>query len=623
MRRFAKLSHASLAALAAFSLVICPPAPASAKQSQWNVTLSWHANTEGDLAGYRIYQAGASGAFNLASPVAEVPAGAKSHTFHGLPAGLFRWVVTAVDEAGLESGPSEEASVLLEEDAIHLDDLKDDGFYGCSPIWDPAYRNQVTFTFGGHGGDLVLSYALFDVDFEDEVEVLVNGVSYGYVPMTENNEFLEGLELRLDDEDILDEGFNRITFRNTYNPPALYLWGVGNVAIRPPAVPLPLEGWLGNLQDGDRSHAEEVRLSFEVPEGWPSWAYRLEFHYRVHDVDSEGEILISLNGEPLVEAPVTENKGYSEDLSIELPLDRVRFDGINIITFDNTYNPPRNYKWGVGEADVVWEPLDGLIELPDPNAYGKIIDGDQSHVGEVSFLFEGEPGDLWIEYQAWDVDYADEVEILINGISLGFAERTPDCDWGPMQNLRLSDDQVQDGTANILTFDNTYNPPYDFKWGVGSVAILRPTIPLPARDAYSYIPGGDQTHVDRVDFALEGRPGSVLVRYRAWDADAPEELEILVNGVPVAIVPMTGDQVWGDEQLVLLRTTSSGIRGETSSPSPMSTTRQRTSGGESPMLPWPMSPFPFPPWPHSATSSMATTRTWTRSSMPSRGCRGT
>jgi fibronectin type 3 domain-containing protein len=74
------------------------------------VTLTWNANTEPDLAGYKVYQAIASGAYPP-TPIATVLKPATSYVATGLQVGTtYFFVITSYDTAGNESVPSNEVS---------------------------------------------------------------------------------------------------------------------------------------------------------------------------------------------------------------------------------------------------------------------------------------------------------------------------------------------------------------------------------------------------------------------------------------------------------------------------------------------------------------------------------
>lgn len=84
------------------TLVLTAPANGS-------VTLSWSANTEEDLAGYKIYRGTVSGSYG--SPIAVLDKGAISHTVSSLESGTtYFFVITAYDDSGNESAYSNEVS---------------------------------------------------------------------------------------------------------------------------------------------------------------------------------------------------------------------------------------------------------------------------------------------------------------------------------------------------------------------------------------------------------------------------------------------------------------------------------------------------------------------------------
>jgi fibronectin type 3 domain-containing protein len=84
----------------------------AAPQSTGSLTLEWTANTESDLAGYRVYRATSSGAYGAA--IATVPANATSHVVSELQPGVtYFFVITAYDTAGNESTRSAEISASL------------------------------------------------------------------------------------------------------------------------------------------------------------------------------------------------------------------------------------------------------------------------------------------------------------------------------------------------------------------------------------------------------------------------------------------------------------------------------------------------------------------------------
>ena len=70
-----------------------------------DVTLQWDANTEADLAGYRVYQ-GSGSAPATFTKVQEITAPTTSATIKGLDSASHSFAVTAYNTAGLESAYS-------------------------------------------------------------------------------------------------------------------------------------------------------------------------------------------------------------------------------------------------------------------------------------------------------------------------------------------------------------------------------------------------------------------------------------------------------------------------------------------------------------------------------------
>ena len=80
------------------------------------VTLGWDANSESDLAGYRLYQTNVSGQYILGegNEVATIPAGTEICILPNVSDGEWWWVLTAFDTHNNESGRSNEVGVDLD-----------------------------------------------------------------------------------------------------------------------------------------------------------------------------------------------------------------------------------------------------------------------------------------------------------------------------------------------------------------------------------------------------------------------------------------------------------------------------------------------------------------------------
>lgn len=74
-----------------------------------DVTLAWDANTESDLAGYKVYYGTASGVYGTPITIGTQT----TYTVTGLPPGTYYFAVTAYNTSGLESGYSNEVSQTI------------------------------------------------------------------------------------------------------------------------------------------------------------------------------------------------------------------------------------------------------------------------------------------------------------------------------------------------------------------------------------------------------------------------------------------------------------------------------------------------------------------------------
>lgn len=99
-------------------IIICILAMASMAWADTNITLSWDANTENDLAGYRVYRGTQTGG-PYTQTGNDVLCGPNDTTCCelvdlGVPDGTYFWVATAFDVAGNESGYSNEVTDTLD-----------------------------------------------------------------------------------------------------------------------------------------------------------------------------------------------------------------------------------------------------------------------------------------------------------------------------------------------------------------------------------------------------------------------------------------------------------------------------------------------------------------------------
>jgi len=267
--------------------------------------------------------------------------------------------------------------------------------------------------------------------------------------------------------------------------------------------------------------------------------------FEVYNASEADEVEILVNGCSLGFVPATGVDAWGSRQVVVLPDACVNDGAENTLTFRNRLNPGAGKRWGMRNVCLG-------IPLPSAEAYGRIKNGDQAHLDRVLYQFEGQKGDVRIFYEAYDIDWPDEVRILLNGQPVSFVDVTDDGKWSPERILYLPDAVVKDTGTNLLCFDSTRNPPSTYAWGIRNVSCNPTTVPLPSAPEYGYIKNGNQEYTDRVRFAFEGRPGDVTVRYECYDVDKEGELAIVINGRFVGYAPVTPNQKWSGPLSVTL-----------------------------------------------------------------------
>lgn len=83
-----------------------------------NVTFGWDANSESDLAGYKLYQsASAGGPYTEVADISQASLADPQnpeYTLANVTDGVYFWVITAYDDADNESGYSNEVTADLD-----------------------------------------------------------------------------------------------------------------------------------------------------------------------------------------------------------------------------------------------------------------------------------------------------------------------------------------------------------------------------------------------------------------------------------------------------------------------------------------------------------------------------
>ncbi|MFC6639873.1 CARDB domain-containing protein [Sulfitobacter sediminilitoris] len=402
--------------------------------------------------------------------------------------------------------------------------------------------------FTGTTEDLVLSLTGYDMDDPREVEILLNGVGLGYLGMTgDNGTGTFQFDILASDQQV---GDNVIEFRNI-NPN--YTWGITELLLEP-GVAVDFDLVLGALETGSygRNFNGTSDSDGLIRAGFTGTTEDLVLSLTGYDMDDPREVEILLNGVGLGYLGMTGDNGTGTFQFDILASDQQVGD--NVIEFRNI-NP--NYTWGITE--LLLEPgvavdFDLVLGALETGSYGRNFNGTSDSDGLIRAGFTGTTEDLVLSLTGYDMDDPREVEILLNGVGLGYLGMTGDNGTGTFQfDILASDQQVGD---NVIEFRNI-NPNYT--WGITEL-LLEPGVAvdfdlvLGALETGSYGRNfngtSDSDGLIRAGFT--GTTEDLVLSLTGYDMDDPREVEILLNGVGLGYLGMTGDNGTGTFQFDIL-----------------------------------------------------------------------
>ena len=186
--------------------------------------------------------------------------------------------------------------------------------------------------------------------------------------------------------------------------------------------------------------------------------------FDTYDIDWNGEVCVYLNGEAVGAALKTggDTAGTGRaaiDASYVI-------DGVNVLQFA-----------ALEGSDMTWG-VSNILVTPEPSlVFGEFIDEEFGHRfgnsietdGRVSFqFFYQSPEDMTLYVRGYDIDFFGEVEVFMNGVSLGYMEAGPDNGLiGSSFEIAAAD--ILSG-SNVISFEATRS--LEWAWGVTDLILL-------------------------------------------------------------------------------------------------------------------------------------------------------
>ena len=325
------------------------------------------------------------------------------------------------------------------EDSAPLDNTNDGPVILLGPDLDPTlygkgygtdeHYSVLAGQFMNNGSDRLVHVRSFDIDIPNEVGVFINNTFIGF--LTGNNAWHGNDALFYIPQDLQYPEVNRVTFVENVQD---WRWGVDRLGIYDTGKSF------GHIK-GRRGYDKDHKFGFELHIFGKD---RTLVDLAAWDSDLAGELPVYLNGTLYGNFPMGANNRWTKDHL--MLLDPLRLgDQDNILYFHNSYNGM--YNWGIWIGPI----------LNAHTSIGRIPDLSLIRSSAARYLVPD--GNLIIRF--YDVDKADELEILENGVSLGFADITVNNSWGVNYPMNPNT-----GDLNVVEIDNTYNPYNAYIWGV-------------------------------------------------------------------------------------------------------------------------------------------------------------
>jgi hypothetical protein len=300
----------------------------------------------------------------------------------------------------------------------------------------------------------------------------------------------------------------------------------------------------GNNWAGQSAPDGTVTASFDST-GTP-----LKLSLTAFDIDTNREVEVLLNGESLGFLERGSNNGLSKHSLVIDPADQI--EGENLLIFSQAVNP--GWKWGVGEFSLDRADADLSVGVIETRQYGHRWTDQVRPDGEVIASFDGQDGPLLLTLSAYDVDTGNEVEVLLNGKSLGFLDKGMNDGLSDHSILIGKDDQ--NAGTNLLVFNQAINPGY--KWGVADLLLSRlattdEALQIGDTDSgkYGNRYQGTKDADGSIAFAFLSQDDDLAFTFKGYDIDTDNEVELFLNDVSQGYLTKGPNNGLQDQSFVL------------------------------------------------------------------------
>ncbi|NIP47528.1 MAG: S8 family serine peptidase, partial [Gammaproteobacteria bacterium] len=354
--------------------------------------------------------------------------------------GIFSFTAQVTDSAGEQT--TQDLSLLVFGATVALSvNVPEPGPFG-NGYGSDQHLLGLYATFTGGVEELAFHATGYDIDYADELAVYVNGTLLGYFTVGPNNAvssrdvFVIPLAAQVAGENVL-------LIRNRTSG---FIWGVFDLLLSDQPAPLVIT--TEALSDATAAMPYSASLEAVGGRGAYTWSLIGGALPTGLSLANDG----SITGTPTEQgvfgftARVTDGLGTSTDQAFTLR--------------------------SVGATGTVEVALQ--IDVPDAGSYGNNF-GSNQHPTELYATFTGTNQDLTLHVTGYDIDYADELAVSLNGTLIGYLS------VGPNNGLNAGDTFTIPASAQVLGGTNLLH----FKvrtsgwiWGVTGLLLSDDAMPL-------------------------------------------------------------------------------------------------------------------------------------------------
>jgi|GEM_PF-1062311 len=404
-----------------------------------------------------------------------------------------------------------------------------------------AYRTS----FVGAGKDLLLNVHGYQIEGDQEVEVVLNGDHLGWMRSLRNNKTMRQTRFSIPFR-LQKWGNNELEFR-AYDDE----WGIQNlemVDVTGPSVPLSVGatnlleyGW----RAGSSQHQTLVRTTFT------NSGQDLQLSVTGTGDPSEADVAVFLNNVKVGSVKVDDQ---NPQVTRRILPKTLMVSGTNVLEFGRKHNP--NASWAVRNIELLPISAPDVQLTPNvvnPGSYGFGF-GASQHRGLVRTRFVNTGGDLVLNVAGYNVTSRSPVTVWLNGSKLGRLAKSGRKELGAIEAFALPAHLLTGGINEVVFRQNKPGR----SWGVAALKLTSTNSPVVSLNigatdfnSYGFRYGSDQhASVLRTTFNSTGK--SLDLSVVGFDIDSGSEVLVYLNGKRVGALKRTANLRHGDDIRIFL-----------------------------------------------------------------------